>query len=107
MLLKGHAIPHALVKMSFLLVIFEGLNEKRLPSNILCILIECHLIWLAMIKQCAWIYKQNLTDVVKQLKHNCPPAYNIPSVSPVIYCSALSYLRLASDHVGIFRQLIG
>ncbi len=49
----------------------------------------------------------NLTDVAKQLKHNCPPAYNIPSVSPVIYCSALSYLRLASDHVGICRQLIG
>ncbi len=55
----------------------------------------------------AWISKQNLTDVAKQLKHNGPPAYNIPSVSPVIYCSALSYLRLASDHVGICRQLIG
>ena len=33
--------------------------------------------------------------------------HNIPNVSPVIYCSALSYLRLASDHVGICRQLIG
>ena len=55
----------------------------------------------------AWMYKKNLTDVAKQLKYNCPPAYNIPSVSPVIYCSALGYLRLASDHVGICRQLIG
>ena len=28
--------------------------------------------------------------ISKQLKHNCPPAYTIPSVSPVIYCSAES-----------------
>ena len=62
---------------------------------------------LVLVEKVRVIYKQNLTDVAKQLKHNCPPVYNIPSVSPVIHCSALSYLRLASDHVGICRQLIG
>ncbi len=34
------------------------------------------------LSECACIYKQNITDVAKQLKHNFPPA-NISNVSPV------------------------
>ena len=48
---------------------------------------------LVLVEKVRVIYKQNLTEVAKQVKHNCPPVYNIPSVSPVIHCRGVMHGR--------------
>ena len=54
----------------------------------------------------AWICKQNITDVTKQLKHNFPPA-NISNVSPVGLQQRTELFASCERGVGICRQLIG